>query len=76
MHDTWTASVNSARAQQQQVRDSIQQLLAEMMDIKEALGGPADPAAEEELARLQVGTAHHQLQQQYLQQHTTNSSSG
>jgi uncharacterized protein YukE len=50
----WAGAVSSAHQQQQAVRDSIQQMLAEMMETKEALGAAADPAAEAELSRLQV----------------------
>jgi uncharacterized protein YukE len=54
VRECWAGAVSSAHHQQQAVRDSIQHMLAEMMEIKEALGTAADPAAEAELARLQV----------------------
>jgi uncharacterized protein YukE len=54
VRECWAGAVSSAHQQQQAVRDSIQHMLAEMMEIKEALGAAADPAAEAELARLQV----------------------
>lgn len=55
VRECWAGAVSSAHQQQQAVRDSIQQMLAEMMETKEALGAAADPAAEAELSRLQVG---------------------
>ncbi|WIA37030.1 hypothetical protein OEZ86_014014 [Tetradesmus obliquus] len=59
VRECWAGAVSSAHQQQQAVRDSIQQMLAEMMETKEALGAAADPAAEAELSRLQGSRCAH-----------------
>lgn len=51
--ETWTNAVGRAKDQQQQVRSSIQQMLANIMESKAALGAD-DLSAETELQRLQV----------------------
>eukprot|EP00878_Enallax_costatus_P027660 GHUV01029802.1.p1 GENE.GHUV01029802.1~~GHUV01029802.1.p1 ORF type:complete len:632 (+),score=237.56 GHUV01029802.1:325-2220(+) len=56
--NTWTDAVGRAKDQQQQVRSSIQQMLAQMMEAKEALGAD-DPSAEAELQRLQGSRSAH-----------------
>lgn len=49
----WTDALVKVKDQQQQVRMSIQQMLAEIVETKQALGAE-DPVPEAELQRLQV----------------------